>query len=64
MAITGFRIEYVPVPIGGSPTTRLPDNHILRFGYQLTRTGGVDVAFGDNDPDTKWQYQLKFARFR
>jgi hypothetical protein len=63
VAITGFRIGYVPVPTGGFPTTRLPDNHILRFSYQLTSTG-VDVAFHDNDPDTKWEYQLNFARFR
>jgi hypothetical protein len=60
VAIRGFRIGYVPVPIGGTPT--LPDNHILRFGYRLTGTG-VDVAFHDNGPNTKWEYQLNFARF-
>jgi hypothetical protein len=65
VAITGFRIGYVPVPTGGTPpTTRLPDNHILRFGYQAPRTGGVDVAFGDNEPGTKWQYQLRLVRFK
>jgi hypothetical protein len=61
VAITGFRIGYVPVAIGGRPPT-LPDNHILRFGYRITGTG-VDVAFHDNGPDTKWEYQLNFVRF-
>jgi hypothetical protein len=60
LAIRGFRIGYVPVSIGGTAT--LPDNHILRFGYRLTGTG-VDVAFHDNGPSTKWEYQLDFARF-
>jgi hypothetical protein len=53
--------EDVPVPIGGTPT--LPDNHILRFSYRLTGSG-VDVAFHDNEPDTKWEYRLNFARFK
>ena len=63
VAIRGFRIGYVPVFTGGFPPTTLPDNHILRFRYQLTSTG-VDVAFHDNDPSTDWQYQLDFATFR
>ncbi len=62
VAITGFRIGYVPVSIGGRPPT-LPDNHVLRFGYLLTGNG-VDVAFHDNGPDTKWEYRLSFARFK
>jgi hypothetical protein len=64
VAITGFRIGYVPVPIGSGPTTRLPDNHILKFGYNILRDGGIDVTFGDNKPDTKWEYRLTFARFK
>jgi len=62
VAITGFRIGYAPVPIGGTPTPTLPDNHILRFSYQLPDRG-VDVAFHDTGPSTKWEYQLNFARF-
>jgi hypothetical protein len=64
VAITGFRMGYVPVPIGSGPTTRLPDNHILKFGYNILRDGGIDVTFGDNKPDTKWEYRLTFARFK
>lgn len=62
IVITGFRIGYVPVH---APNTipHPPDNHILRFGYQLTSTG-VDVFFGDKDPGTKWEYQLNFVRFK
>ncbi len=64
VAITGFRIGYVPVPINGGPTTRLPDNHILEFGYNIPRDGGIDVTFGDNKPDTKWEHKLTFVRFK
>lgn len=60
VAIRGFRIGYVPFSFGGM--TILPDNHILRFAYQLTNTG-VDVAFHDNEPSAKWSYELDFARF-
>jgi hypothetical protein len=63
VAITGFRIGYVPVPTGGTPPTRLPDNHILEFGYNIPRDGGIDVTFGDNEPDTKWEHKLTFVRF-
>lgn len=61
IAITGFRMGYVPVP-GRTPP--LPDHHIRRFGYQFPRTGGIDVSFGDKNPNTKWEYQLKFVRFK
>jgi hypothetical protein len=61
VAITGFRIGYVPVP-GGTPP--LPDNHILEFGYNIPRDGGIDVTFGDNEPDTKWEHRLTFVRFK
>jgi hypothetical protein len=64
VAITGFRIGYVRVPIDNGPNTRLPDNHILRFGYNIPRDGGIDVTFGDNKPDTKWEYRLTFVRFK
>ena len=33
-------------------------------GERRETLSGVDVAFHDNDPDTKWEYQLSFARFR
>jgi hypothetical protein len=62
VAITGFRIEYERVQCGINITC-LPDNHILRFRYQLSSTG-VDVAFHDNEPGTDWKYQLNFATFR
>ena len=61
VAITGFRIGYVPVP-GRTPP--LLDNHILKFGYNIPRDGGIDVTFGDNKPDTKWEHRLTFVRFK
>jgi hypothetical protein len=60
VAITGFRIGYVPV---AGLTPPLPDHHIRRFGYQFPRTGGIDVSFGDKNPDRKWEHRLTFVRF-